>query len=136
MGSILIVLGFVAAGAAGFWFAVQIAQGVMRPGEAAVSAGLLFIPIGALVLAGIYLRTRQKAIMEPVSMVEKQRLLVDLLNARGAVQISEMAATLQVDETTLRDLVEQLNRLEIFTGQVDWENGMMYAAPTRRQLSE
>jgi hypothetical protein len=136
LGSILIVLGFIAAAAAGFWFALQMVQGTMQLGEAATSAGLLFIPIGALVLAGIYLRTRQKPVVEPESMVEKQRHLVDLLNVRGSVPVSEMAAALQVDEATLHELVEQLIRLEIFSGRVDWEGGMMYAAPTRKQLSD
>jgi hypothetical protein len=136
LGSILIVLGFIAAAAAGFWFAAQIVQGTMEPGEAARSAVLLFIPIGALVLAGIYLRTQQKPAVEPESMVEKQRHLVDLLNVRGTVPVSEMAAALQVDEATLRELVDQLIRLEVFTGQVDWDSGVMYAAPARKPLSE
>ena len=136
MGSILIALGFIAAAVAGFWFAVQLVQGALEPGEAARSAVLLFIPIGALVLAGIYLRTRQKPVIEPESMVEKQRHLVDLLNVRGSVPVSEMASALQVDEATLRELVDQLIRLEIFTGQVDWDSGVMYAAPARKQLSE
>lgn len=136
MGLILIALGFIVAAAAGLWFAVQIVQGTMEPGEAARAAVLLFIPVGALVLAGIYLRTRQKSVVEPESMVEKQRHLVDLLNVRGTVPVSEMAAALQVDEGTLRELVEQLIRLEIFTGQVDWDNGVMYAAPARNQLPE
>lgn len=136
MGLILIALGFIVAAAAGLWFAVQIVQGTMEPGEAARAAVLLFIPVGTLVLAGIYLRTRQKSVVEPESMVEKQRHLVDLLNVRGTVPVSEMAAALQVDEGTLRELVEQLIRLEIFTGQVDWDNGVMYAAPARNQLPE
>lgn len=136
MGLILIALGFIVAAAAGLWFAVQIVQGTMEPGEAARAAVLLFIPVGALVLAGIYLRTRQKSVVEPESMVEKQRHLVDLLNVRGTVPVSEMAAALQVDEGTLRELVEQLIRSEIFTGQVDWDNGVMYAAPARNQLPE
>jgi hypothetical protein len=119
LGLILIALGFIVAAAAGLWFAVQIVQGTMEPGEAARAAVLLFIPVGALVLAGIY-----------------QRHLVDLLNVRGTVPVSEMAAALQVDEGTLRELVEQLIRLEIFTGQVDWDNGVMYAAPARNQLPE
>jgi hypothetical protein len=136
LGLILIALGFIVAAAAGLWFAVQIVQGTMEPGEAARAAVLLFIPVGALVLAGIYLRTRQKSVVEPESMVEKQRHLVDLLNVRGTVPVSEMAAALQVDEGTLRELVEQLIRLEIFTGQVDWDNGVMYAAPARNQLPE
>lgn len=134
MGLILIILGFVAAAAAGFWVAVQMAQGFVQPGEAAATAGLLFLPIGALVLAGIYLRTRQKQVIEPESAVEKQRLLVDLLNARRTIPVSEMAAALQVDEAGLRDLVEQLIRLDIFTGHVDWEQGVMYAAPMRTPL--
>lgn len=136
MGLILIALGFVAAGAAGIWFAVQMLQGTMQPGEAAASAVLLYIPIGACVLAGIYLRARQQHVVEPESLVEKQRQLVDLLNARGTVQVHEMAAVLRVDEAALRDLVEQLIRLDIFTGHVDWDAGVMSAAPARHQLTE
>ncbi len=134
MDLILIVIGFIVAAAAGFWVAVQMAQGLMQPGEAAVAASVLFLPIGGLVLAGIYLRTRQKQAVEPESAVEKQRLLVDLLNVRRSITVSEMATALQVDEAALHDLVEQLILLGIFTGHVDWEQGVMYAAPMRTQL--
>jgi hypothetical protein len=136
VGLILIAIGFVAAAVAGFWIAVQLTQRIIQPLEAAAAAGMLFVPIGVLVLGGIYMRTRGMRASEAESFVHKQRQLVDLLNVRGTVQVSEMAAALQVDEADLREMVEQLTRLDIFTGRVDWEQGIMYAAARPIELSD
>ena len=134
MGLFLIAAGFILAIMAGLWLALQLAQGIMRADEAALGAAVAFLPAAALVVTGLYLRVRGRRQVAPLSATEQQRNLVDLLNQRQQITVHEMARSLGVDETTLRDLVEQLIGLEVFAGYVDWQAGMMYANRPKGQL--
>ncbi len=135
MGTLLIIVGFIAAVAAGLWLALQVSQGSLRAGEALLSAGLLFIPVAVVVGAGMYLRVRRQRQAEPVSTVEKQRELVELLQQHQQMPVAEMAAALDIDEVALRGLVEQLVQLDVFTGEVDWDAGVIYAARSRNHMN-
>lgn len=132
---LLIGFGFVVAGGAGLVLAAQMAQGALDARGAVLGAMFAFIPAAALVGAGLYRRLRRPQPIDPgPSSVEIQRQLMDHLNARGQLSTAEMCRLLGVSEAGLKDLVDELIRLEIFTGHVDWDHAILYSAAEVRTL--
>ncbi|MBZ0300399.1 MAG: hypothetical protein K8J31_11680 [Anaerolineae bacterium] len=126
---LLIGIGFALAGGAGLLLAAQVAQGVLDARGTVLGAVLAFIPAAGLVGAGIYRLTHRPPQAEPgQSTVEMQRQLMDHLNARGQLSTGEMCDQLGISEADLRALVDELLRLEIFPGYVDWDREVLYSA--------
>jgi DNA-binding Lrp family transcriptional regulator len=66
------------------------------------------------------------------AVIEKQRALAGIVNARGQITLEELADELRAPRHLLRDWVYQLVRRGDFTGYVNWAEGVIYSAEAKK----
>ena len=128
VGILLIVVGFGIAVIAGLWLALQVSAGGLQAGGAVLGAGIVFIPVAVLVGFGIYMFVRGGKDAEEESTMQKQRQLLDIVKSRGEVKVSDLALEMRVSADVVRDMVHQLVGLQVFSGYVNWDKGVIYSA--------
>jgi hypothetical protein len=128
VGIILTIAGIGVALIAGLWIATQVSSGAIETAGAAIlGAGLAFIPVALLVGFGIYLYVRGGAQEKVESVMRKQRELLDILKSRGQVSVSDMAVEMNVPVDTVKNMVHELVGLQVFSGYVNWNEGVLYS---------
>jgi len=60
--------------------------------------------------------------------MQKQRQLLDIIKSRGQVSVPDLAMEMQVNADTVKNLVHQLVGLQVFSGYVNWQEGMLYSS--------
>jgi F0F1-type ATP synthase assembly protein I len=128
VGIILIVVGFGIAVIAGLWLALQTSAGSLSAGGAVVGAGLAFIPVALLVGFGIFMFVRGSQEAEEESSMHQQRELLDIVKSRGQVAVADLALEMHANVDTVKSLVHQLVGLQVFSGYVNWEKGIIYSS--------
>ena len=121
LGIAFIGVGFFAAGLGGLWLAGQVSSGDGLPG-----AIILIVPISLLVGAGIFMVSRDGRAPEAQSAMELQRRMMDVLNNRRQISIDAMASELGVTPRMVETMLEQLQQLDVFGGEIDWESRVLY----------
>lgn len=127
IGIILSVVGLGIALIAGIWLATQVSSDALSGGGAALGAGIVFIPVALLVGFGIYLFVRGGSEAQEESVMQKQRQLLDILRSRGQVSVNDMALEMRVNVDQVKDMVYQLVGLQVFSGYVNWDTGILYS---------
>jgi hypothetical protein len=137
-GIILTVVGIGVALIAGLWLASQVAAEQLTSSGALLGAGLAFIPVALLIGAGIYLFMKGGQEAQQESVMQKQRQLLDILKSRGQVAVADMAIEMRVSADQVKDMVHQLVGLQVFSGYVNWDEGVLYSADASnlRQLDK
>ncbi len=128
VGVILIVVGFGIAVIAGLWLASQVSGGQVQSGGALIGAGLAFIPVALLVGFGIYLYVQGGKEAESESEMQKQRQLLDIVKSRGQVAVSDLALEMKTNVDTVKSMVHQLVGLQVFSGYINWDKGILYSS--------
>lgn len=138
IGIILIVIGFGIAVIAGLWLASQVSAGQLQSGGALIGGGLAFIPVALLTGFGIYLYLQGGKEAETESEMQKQRKLLDIVKSRGQVAVSDLALEMRTSVDDVKGLVHQLVGLQVFSGYVNWDKGIIYSsdAGQLRQLDK
>lgn len=134
----LTIAGVVVAVLAGLWIASQVSSGVWSSATPFMAAGVAFIPVALLVGFGIYLYVRGGAQDKQDSEMQKQRRLLDIVKSRGQVSVSDIAVEMAVPVAQVQDMVHQLVGLQVFSGYVNWDDGVLYSAQASqlRQLDK
>ena len=128
VGVILIVVGFGIAVIAGLWLASQVSGGQLQSGGALVGGGIAFIPVALLVGFGIYLYVQGGKEAESESEMQKQRQLLDIVKSRGQVAVSDLALEMKTNVDTVKGMVHQLVGLQVFSGYINWDKGILYSS--------
>lgn len=128
VGIILIVVGFGIAVIGGLWLASQVTGGQLQSGGALVGAGIAFIPVALLVGFGIYLYVQGGKEAEFEFEMQKQRQLLDIVKSRGQVAVSDLALEMKTNVDTVKSMVHQLVGLQVFSGYINWDKGILYSS--------
>jgi hypothetical protein len=128
VGIILTVVGLGIALIAGIWLATQVSSKAVSGGGAAIGAGLAFIPVALFVGVGIYLFSRGGTEAQEESVMQKQRQLLDILKSRGQVSVNDMAIEMHSSVDSVKDMVYQLVGLQVFSGYINWDQGILYSS--------
>jgi hypothetical protein len=128
VGIILIVIGFGIAVIAGLWLALQVSSQQFSADGALIGAGLAFIPVGLLTGLGIFMFVRGGREAEEESVMHKQRRLLDIVKSRGEVPVTDLALELGVNADALKSMIHQLVGLQVFSGYINWEKGILYSS--------
>lgn len=128
VGIILIVVGFAIAVIAGLWLAYQVSNQQMSGGGALVGAGIAFVPVALLVGFGIFMFVQGGKEAEQESSMQKQRQLLDIVKSRGEVAVSDLAMEMRASVDSVKDMVHQLVGLQVFSGYINWEKGVLYSS--------
>lgn len=128
VGIILSVVGFAVAIIAGLFIAVQVSSGGLSAGGAVVGAGIAFIPVALLVGFGIFLYVKGGQEAEQESVMHKQRQLLDIVKSRGQVKVNDLALEMQVNVDQVKMMVHELVGLQVFSGYINWDKGVLYSS--------
>jgi hypothetical protein len=128
VGIILVVVGFGVAVIAGLWLALQVSSGQMSSGGAVVGGGIAFIPVALLAGFGIYMYVQGGKEAEEESTMAKQRELLDIVKSRGEVAVSDLAVEMGVKADDVKSMIHQLVGLQVFSGYINWEKGVLYSS--------
>jgi hypothetical protein len=130
IGIILIIVAFGIAILAGAFISVQVgaAENPLSPGGAVVGIALAFIPVTLFAGVGIFLYVRGGQEAEEESVMQKQRQLLDLVKTRGQVGVNDLAIEMKTSVDQIQDMVRQLVGLQVFSGFVNWDDGILYSS--------
>ncbi len=138
IGIILTVVGVGIAIIAGLWLATRSSSPGATAGGTILGAGLAFIPVALFVGFGLYLFVQGGSQAQEESVMQKQRMLLDILKSRGQVSVNDMALEMHSNVDTVKELVYQLVGLQVFSGYINWDDGILYSADAKnlRQLDK
>ncbi len=128
IGIILIVIGFGIAMIAGVFLAFQVSNQQMEMAGALVGAFVAFVPVAVLVGFGIYMFVQGGKEAEVESTMRKQRELLDIVKSRGQVGVPELALEMKSSVDAVKAMVHELVGLQVFSGYVNWEEGVLYSS--------
>ncbi|MDZ4767782.1 MAG: hypothetical protein SGJ24_01520 [Chloroflexota bacterium] len=127
IGIILGVVGLMVALIAGLWLATQVSSDSLSSGGAILGAAFAFIPVALLMGAGVYFYNRGGTEAVEESMMQKQRRILDIVKSRGKVGVPELAVEMQVSADSVKEMLHQLVGLQVFSGYINWDEGMLYS---------
>ncbi len=128
LGLILIGIGLVLCLAIGAWLLSGLADNSLRASGAILGIVLTILFLGApLVGGGLFILSRGRAEEKDLAKVREQRALLDIVQTRGQVKISDLVLELKSTRDKVQaDLYAVVGR-GLFSGYVDWDKGMLYS---------
>ena len=128
-GIILIVISLLIFIASAFLLGVQLfTEETATAGGQALGMVMVFIclvvPMDA---AGVYLLIRGRAEEERMKRARKERTILNMVLTQGKVNLSEVALELDVSRDEVEDLVRDLVGKNLFTGAINWKDGILYS---------
>jgi ribosomal protein S27AE len=90
--------------------------------------GILVIP---LVGGGAYLVVRGSAERRDLARVQEQRHLLDIVKTRGKVSVPDLVLELDTSQERVQRDLEDLVGRGLFSGYVDWNQGILYSMDAR-----
>ncbi len=112
----------------GVLFAVgQSASGDLNTGGAIIGLALASVP--ALVLAGfgVVVLTRSRQEEEWSEERAELRKILDIVESRGEVQISELVLELGTSRKEVQDQIHSLVGMGLFSGYINWDEATLYS---------
>jgi len=82
------------------------------------------IPIAAV---GVYLLVRGQAEDEKMGKAKQERKLLNMVLTQGKVSFAEVALELDLTRDQVEDIVRDLVGKQLFTGAVNWNDGLLYS---------
>lgn len=129
VGIVLVIVAIVACVAIGGFLGIGLASGNLSAGGAALGGllTLLFVvaPLGGFG-AIVLVRSREDDAEQSES--EDLRRILDMVQARGVVDLSDVIIELQSDLPTVKDMVYRLVGMGVFSGYINWDEGKLYSS--------
>ncbi len=133
VGSVLIVVGVIVA-----ILAVAFMLSGVSAGQLTSSGAILGLAIALLVLVaplvgfGIFMVIEGGKDAHRRAQAERQRQLLDIVRSRGQVNISDLALEMQANQDEIRAIVHKLVGLQVFSGYVNWDKGVLYSSEANK----
>ena len=89
--------------------------------------GALIFGTAPLAAIGIFLLVKGSQEEKAMAEVQKERLLLSIIQTRGQVDIPSAVLELKVSRDVMKRYVYDLVGKGLFTGYVNWEKGMLYS---------
>ena len=125
---ILLLVGALAVFGFGLLFVVgQSASGELQTGGAIVGLGLFCVPALLLAAFGVFLLTRSREVQEDAAERAELRKILDMVESKGEVQISELVLALGSTRKETQDQVHALVGMGLFSGYINWDEGTLYS---------
>ncbi len=115
------------------------AGGNLTVAGAALGFGLLFlllvVPLGGV---GVYTLARSRQEAAEGAQADALRKILDMVQSRGQVNISDLVIELGSDTQTVKDMIYRLVGMGIFKGYINWDKGVLYSveASALRELNQ
>mgnify|MGYP001813632763 FL=1 len=127
-GIILLIGGTLVAIVIGWLMLVYNREGSTSSGASALGFTLAFL---VLVLpqwgVGAYLLWKDNQEADARETAEKQRELLDIIKARGQIDIGDVSIEMQVSKEEVHDMLHQLVGMGLYSGYINWDEGVLYS---------
>lgn len=136
LGIILIVVGVVVGLVAAAWLFTN--QDLTTPARILGLGIALLVLVAPLVGGGLYVLIQGVGDAKTAAQADQQRKLLNLVQSRGQIKVDDAALELQVPKDKLRDMVNSLVGLGVFSGYINWAEGTLYSkeASALRELTK
>ena len=125
IGIILIAIAVVVLLASVVWLLAEPATGTGGQALGLLLVLLVFVlPLGG---GGAYLVAKSRQESAEYTEVAKQKKILNMVLAQGKVTFSEVALELDVPIDQVEDLVRDLVGKNLFSGAINWEDGVLYS---------
>ena len=84
--------------------------------------------VSPLLGVGVYTWRRGVIETKEVERIERQRRLLGAIQTHGKIALAELAIQSGMPVEQVRDWIYDLERLGLFTGYIDWQEGVLYLA--------
>ncbi len=84
----------------------------------------LFLPLAAV---GVYLLMRGRGEEAQMAQARQERKLLNMVLTQGKVRLDEVAIELNMTRDEVEDTVRDLVGKQLFTGAVNWKEGLLYS---------
>ncbi len=91
------------------------------------------IPLGAV---GVYLLVRGRAEEKKMDKARQERKILNMVLTQGKVSFAEIALELGLTRDQVEDIVRDLVGKQLFTGAVNWNDGMLYSKEASQLKSD
>ena len=126
IGIFLILIGIILGFLAGAWlFTNSTLTGPARILGIAVALIVLVVPFVGF---GFYLTIQGGGEARQEAEAAQERKLLNIVQSKGQVKIDEVALELQQPKDKIRDLLESLVGLGLFSGYINWDSGVLYSS--------
>ncbi len=127
VGILMIIGGAVIFGFGVLFMVGQSASGDLNTGGAIIGLALASVP--ALVLAGfgVVVLTRSRQEEEWSEERAELRKILDIVESKGEVQISELVLELGTSRKEVQDQIHSLVGMGLFSGYINWDEGTLYS---------
>ena len=89
--------------------------------------GLALVILLPVILVGLFMIVKGRAEIENLAEVDKQRKLLNIVQTRGQVSISDLVLDMQSTREEIHASMTELVGRGLFSGYVDWQKGMLYS---------
>jgi DNA-directed RNA polymerase subunit RPC12/RpoP len=87
-------------------------------------AAIILLPI---ILGGVYMLIKGRSETAELAQIDKQRQLLNIVQTRGQVSISDLVLELKSTRDEVQANLEELVGRGLFSGYVDWKRGMLFS---------
>ncbi len=89
---------------------------------------VLIVIVAPLVGAGIYMLAFGGQESRERAEAGQQRKLLNLVQSRGQIPISEVAVEMQTPVSEVKEMIHSLVGLGVFSGYINWDKGILYSS--------
>lgn len=133
VGIILVVAGVVIGIIAALFLVSGVRSEQLTRSGAILGFGIaLLVLVAPLVSFGIVMFVQGRRDAGRQARADVQRRLLDRVRAQGEVAIADLALDMQISQDEVRMLVQELVGLQVFSGYVNWDKGVLYSAEASR----
>jgi len=128
VGAILIAAAIIIGLVSVTWLISGLAEENLR--RSGLTLGLVIVAVLVLPLlgAGIFLILKGRNEASHMAELQKEKRLLNMLQTQGQISLGEAALELDVSRETLKSYVYDLVGKRLFSGYVNWDQGMLYSS--------
>lgn len=126
LGIILIIVGVVLGVVAGAWLFTN--PDLTTPARILGLGIALLVLVAPLAGGGLYVLAQGMGDVKIAAEAGHQRKLLNLVQSRGQIKMDDAALELQVPKDRLRDMLNSLVGLGVFSGYINWDEGTLYSS--------
>lgn len=124
-GLILMVAGLIVTGIAAAWL---LTNQDLEPAARILGLGIVLLVLaGPLMAGGVYVAFAGGQQARQAADAAQQRALLNIVQSRGQVSVQDLALELQLPRDQIRDMIDHLVGLGLFTGYINWDKGLIYS---------
>lgn len=125
IGILVIIVGVALGVIPAIMLAPNLSSGKLTPGGFMICEGPALLIAIIAIAAGVYMMMTGKKEQAEQIEVEKEKLILNMVETRGKVKISDISIEMNIPASQVGPYIYDLVGKKLFTGYVDWNGGVL-----------